>query len=73
MAARLGRALLWAIGAYILGAVATYWLTMWLSSNGHDRALEAAMTAAFVGGPFCAVIGAIAALVAGGRAPRAGT
>lgn len=63
MLGRVGRALLWGAIGYVAGAVATYWLIMWLSSNAHDRSLEASMTAAFVGGPLCAVVGLVAGAV----------
>jgi cytochrome bd-type quinol oxidase subunit 2 len=39
------------------------WLISEFSSNRHDRALEAAMTGAFVLGPIGAVAGLIVALV----------
>jgi ABC-type branched-subunit amino acid transport system permease subunit len=60
MLMRLGRGFLWAVGAYLAGAVLTYALTLWLSSNVHDREVEALMTGAFVGGPLCALLGFIA-------------
>lgn len=40
---------------FILGAVAGYFAILLLSSNEHDRGLEAAMTAFFVFGPLGAV------------------
>jgi len=43
-------------GGFLLGAVATYFLTLALSPNTHDLAVEAAMTAAFAGGPAGALI-----------------
>lgn len=58
---RLALAVVAAIAGYVLGAVAGYFLINALSSNTHDRSLEAAMTSAFVTGP----LGAIAAFVAG--------
>jgi uncharacterized membrane protein len=48
------------VGAYLAGAVLTYVATGWLSSNVHDRELEALMTAAFVVGPLCALVGFVA-------------
>ncbi len=67
MLRRFGRGLLWAAAGYMLGALGTYQLTMWLSSNTHDRQLEAGMTAAFVVGPLCALVGLIVGLT---RPPR---
>ena len=60
MLVRLGRGLLWAVGAHLAGAIITYVLTRWLSSNVHDRELEALMTGAFVVGPLCALVGFVA-------------
>jgi cation transporter-like permease len=54
---RFGFGLLVAIVGYVLGAVAGYWLTDLLSSNVHDRSVEAAMTSAFVWGPLGALAG----------------
>lgn len=53
---------------YALGALAGWGLILALSPNTHDRAVEAAMSGAFVFGPVAAVIGAVAALVATRRA-----
>jgi prepilin signal peptidase PulO-like enzyme (type II secretory pathway) len=50
------RGLLWAVAGYPLGALAGYFAVQWLSSNSHDRSVEAAMTAVFVAGPLLAVI-----------------
>jgi hypothetical protein len=58
---RFGLALLFAIGGYLLAAVAGYFAVMQLSGNTHDRELEAAMTGAFVLGP----LGALIAFVVG--------
>lgn len=41
---------------YLVGAVLTYFLVVTLSSNTHDRSVEAAMTAAFVGGPVLSLL-----------------
>lgn len=60
MLAPVGRGLGWAIVGYLVGAVMTYGLIMWLSSNVHDRQMEAGMTGAFVVGPLCALVGLIA-------------
>ena len=50
-----------AAAGYVLGAVGGYFLINALSSNTHDRSVEAAMTSAFLTGP----AGAIVAFVAG--------
>ena len=52
-----------AIVGYLIGAVAGYFLTDALSSNVHDRSVEAAMTSAFVWGPLGAVAGFIIGFV----------
>lgn len=59
MLARIGYGVLWAFGAYILAALAAYFLIMQLSSNAHDRQMEAGMTAAFFIGPVAALLGFI--------------
>lgn len=59
MGARIGMSFLWAVGCYFGGAVIGYFLIMGLSSNTHDRQMEAGMTAAFFVGPVAAVIGFI--------------
>jgi len=48
--------LLWAVPGYIVGAFAGGYLVSLLSSNTHDRSVEAAMTGAFVLGPLAAII-----------------
>jgi NhaP-type Na+/H+ or K+/H+ antiporter len=62
----LGIALLCAIGGYVAITALGYFLVLQLSSNTHDRSVEAAMTSAFVFGP----IGAIACFIAGLVAAR---
>ncbi|MCG3195818.1 MAG: hypothetical protein HUU16_13005 [Candidatus Omnitrophica bacterium] len=42
---------------YLLGLGAGIWLVSTLSTNTHDRSVEAAMTGAFVVGPLFALIG----------------
>lgn len=64
---RPGFGALGAIAGYAIGAVAGYLLIGALSSNAHDRPVEASMTAAFVAGPLGALIGLVAAIVLGGR------
>ena len=66
---RLGFGLLLAVGGYFAAAFAGYWLIMELSSNVHDRSVEAAMTSAFFFGPIGAVIAFVIGLVLGGRRP----
>lgn len=61
--------LLCGIAAYCVFAVAGYFLVLLLSSNGHDREVEAAMTAAFVFGPLGLVTGLVVGAVWVGR-PR---
>lgn len=48
---------------YVAFSLGGGWLISEFSSNRHDRALEAAMTGAFVLGPIGAVAGLIVALV----------
>jgi hypothetical protein len=55
------------IAGYVVGAVVGYVLLGWLSSNTHDRSVEAAMTAAFVFGPIAAILAFIFGVVFGGR------
>ncbi len=64
---RFGRGLLYALVAYVAGAIAGYGLILALSANSHDRAVEASMTAAFVSGPLCAVM---AFIIGVARRPR---
>ncbi|MCU0805032.1 MAG: hypothetical protein MUF79_08085 [Burkholderiales bacterium] len=64
---RLGFGLAYALVGYIGGALLGYLLVQMLSSNVHDRDLEAAMTAAFVVGPIVAVIAGIVGAVRAGR------
>jgi hypothetical protein len=47
------------LGGYVLGALGGFALVTLFSSNQHDRALEAAMTAFFVTGPLVAVLAAV--------------
>jgi hypothetical protein len=56
-----------AILGYVCGAILGYFLVEGLSSNMHDRSVEAAMTGAFVVGPLAAVIAFITGFVFGGR------
>ena len=67
MLRRFGRGLLWGTGGYLIGALATYALIVLLSSNTHDRGVEAPMTAAFLGGP---VVALVAFIIGAVRRPR---
>ncbi len=68
---RFGIGLLWAIAGGLLSAVASYFLIMQLSSNVHDRSLEAAMTSVFFFAPLGAVIAFIVGFVRAGQRPAA--
>ena len=67
MLRRLGIGFVAAIVGYIAGAVLGYFLVEGLSSNAHDRSVEAAMTGAFAVGPLFGLIGFIAGFVRGGK------
>lgn len=60
---RIGLAVLFGLAGFILAAGATGLLISNLSSNTHDRSLEAVMTAFFVGGPIGGVVGAVTGFV----------
>ena len=64
---RFGISLLFAIVGYLLAAVASYFLIGMLSSNMHDRSVEAAMTSAFVFGPLGAVVAFVVGFIHSGR------
>jgi hypothetical protein len=75
MMKRFGIGLLYGIGGYCVSAVAGYFLVLQLSSNSHDRDLEAAMTGAFVFGPIAAIIAFVVGAIRSGSAcetPRVG-
>jgi hypothetical protein len=55
---------------YAAGAASGYGLVLALSSNAHDRALEAAMTGAFVAGPLGSLLLAAGGFVLAGRGRR---
>jgi cation transporter-like permease len=67
---RLGIALLGAFTAYLLAAVAGYFLFDALSSNVHDRSVEAAMTSVFVLGPLGAIVGFVVVFIWTGHRTR---
>ena len=58
-------AVLWALGAYVVVAFASYFLVLQFSPNAHDRSVEAAMTSVFFYGPVGALVGFIFAFVRG--------
>ena len=63
MLRRVGFGVLWAIPAYLVGAFGGGFLVSLLSSNTHDRSVEAVMTGAFVLGPLTGLIGFIVGAV----------
>jgi hypothetical protein len=56
-------AVLASVTGYIVGAIAGYFLIEAFSGNTHDRAVEAAMTGAFVVGPISAAVAFVATLI----------
>ena len=52
---------LWGAVSYVAGALAGGLLTSMLSSNTHDKSMEAVMTGAFYTGPLAAVLGFVIA------------
>lgn len=66
---RVATGLLCAVGGYLLGGLAGYLLIAGFSGNAHDRPVEAAMTGAFVVGPFAAVVAFVIGVVFGGKRP----
>jgi hypothetical protein len=60
---RIGIGLLFAIVAYLLGAFGAGYFVSLLSSNQHDKEMEAAMTGAFVFGPLAAIVGFVVGIV----------
>jgi len=60
----------WPVSAYLVGAFGDGYLLSPLSSNTHDRSMEAAMTGAFVLGSLSAFVGFVVGAI---RAQRAGT
>lgn len=59
---RLMISVLGAVAGFVLFAIGGYAMVQLLSSNTHDLAVEAIMTAFFVAGPLGGIIGIIAAL-----------
>ncbi|MCC7039230.1 MAG: hypothetical protein IT516_02845 [Burkholderiales bacterium] len=68
---RLGFGVLGGSIGFVVAAIAGYVLVGALSSNTHDVAIEASMTAAFVAGPIGALLGLVVGIVLGGRKPPA--
>jgi multisubunit Na+/H+ antiporter MnhB subunit len=66
---RFGLGVLGFIAGYLIAAVVGYFLIGALSSNMHDRSVEAAMTSAFVLGPIGAISGFIVGFIRGRQAP----
>lgn len=58
-----GLAILAAIGGYLVGLFTGMLVIDAISSNAHDKSVEAAMTGAFVFGPLMAVAAVIALLI----------
>ena len=69
MMRRVGFGVLWGFVGYLCGAFGGGWLVTQMSSNTHDRELEAAMTGALVFGPLVGLIAFIIGAVRAGR-PR---
>lgn len=63
MLGRIGRALLWGVGCYVVAVMVTYFLISQFSRNTHDRSMEAGMTAFFIIGPLAAIVGGSVAFV----------
>jgi hypothetical protein len=56
--------LLAAVASYLVGAFGGGWLVSVLSTNQHDRGVEAAMTGAFIFGPLAAAAAFVIVFVA---------
>ena len=56
--------LLWAVPAYFAGAIGGGYLVYLMSTNRHDRAMEAEMTGAFFLGPAVALVGFLGGAIA---------
>jgi len=69
---RLGLGLLGTIAGYAIGVGVGLALVSLFSGNAHDKAVESAVTAAFVTGPLGALIGAGLGILAG-RKKKAGS
>lgn len=60
---RLLRAILCMFLGFAIGAIGCALLISLFSANTHDKSVEMAMTAAFVGGPVGAIVGLVAGLM----------
>lgn len=58
-----GLSVLAAVVGYVVGLFGGMLLVETLSSNSHDRSVEAAMTGAFIVGPLVAVVAVIATVI----------
>jgi hypothetical protein len=58
-----GLSLLAGLVGYIVGLFGGMWLVSMLSSNTHDRTVEAAMTGAFFIGPLMAILAFVVTLI----------
>ena len=56
---RLWFGILWSVPSYLIGAFGGGYLIYLVSSNQHDREMEASMTGAFFVGPLLGLIGFI--------------
>jgi len=65
---RFGIGVLGAVGGYLMVAFVGYFMIDWISSNTHDRSVEAAMTSALILGPLGALVGLVVVLALGRRA-----
>ena len=72
MLRRIAFGVVFAAIAYVAAAALGYFLIDALSSNTHDRSLEAAMTSAFVFGPLGAIAGFIGGCIFGRPRRRVG-
>ncbi len=72
MGRRLRGALLWGAAFSVAGAILGMIAIGALSSNTHDRSVEAAMTGIFVFGPAAGLVGAVIGAIRGGSPRRAG-
>jgi hypothetical protein len=60
---RIGIGVMFALTAYLVGALGGGYLLSLLSSNQHDKEMEAAITGAFVFGPLAAIVGFVIGVV----------
>lgn len=58
------------VGGYVAGALGGHAAVQRFSANTHDRAVEAAMTGAFVTGPLGAIVGGVVGFMVSGRTRR---